>query len=108
MTRILLRQQLVREMERYAVLSYDEVQSLQTPAKYQHGSPEDDDFCQVDVRVLQRSISAAQEWIELLISVDDGVARGGKLSRLLHAVAPESGSLVFHRDGRIERFIRNA
>lgn len=107
MTRNALRQQLVREMEEYAVLSYDEVESLQTPVKVRRGTPGSEDFCQVDVRVLQRSKSDTEEWIELLVSVDDGVSGSGPLSRLLHAVSPESGSLVFHRDGRVERFLRD-
>lgn len=108
MTQNALRQQLVREMKKYAVLSYDEVESLRTPLKDQQGTPGSEDFYQVEVRVLQRSKSDTDEWIELLVSVDDGVSRGGRLSRLLRAVSPESASLVFHRDGRVERFLRDA
>jgi hypothetical protein len=108
MTRDALRQQLVREMEKYAALSYDEVESLDTPVKYYHGTPRHSDFYQVDVRVLQRFKSDTEQWTELLVSIDDGVSQGGRLSRLLHAVSPDSGSLVFHRDGRVERFLREA
>jgi hypothetical protein len=102
MTREELRKRLVDELARYARLSYGEVAALGKPITQDYGTPGRDDFYQITVRVLQTWRSGSEDWIELTVSVYDGVPHGGLMSRLLHIATPEVASLIFHRDGRIE------
>lgn len=100
------RERLNREMEKYASLSYEQADAL-SPQRHQDGAPGADEFCQIDVRVQQRVSTDAEQWVEVVVSIDDGTSGRGMLTRLLHATAPAFGSLVFHRDGRVERFFRD-
>jgi hypothetical protein len=108
MTREELRKHLVDEISMYrSLFSYDAVAALSGPLKHHFGNPGTSEFYQVDARVLQRWNRDNEDWIELLVSVDDGVPHGAVLGRMFNVIAPESGSLVFHRDGRIETVLRD-
>lgn len=108
MTHDELKRQLEAELGNYAArLNYDSASGLRSALVEQRNlaDPVDESFYQVDVRLLQKHKSATEDWVQILVAVDDGRPSGGLLSRLLHIVRPVSGALIFHRDGRIERFL---
>jgi hypothetical protein len=107
MTREELKKHLREEMDKYAEnLSYEKARGLRKPIVEQYGNADSDAFYQVDVRVLQSCKSGDEDWIEVSVSVDDGTPHGGRIARLLRAVTPETGAIVFHRDGRVEKMMR--
>lgn len=93
-------------MARYALMSYSEAAELKVSLPFSHGSPGSDDFYQGDVRFLQAGQSDGDRWVELVIAVSDGTPSEGWLGRLLGAVTPQTGSLLFHEDGRVEQLMR--
>jgi hypothetical protein len=79
--------------------------ALKTPIVEQRGmdSPDSGDFYQVDVRLLEVIASECEEYAHVTVSVDDGQGWGvGPLRVIMSEVA----SIIFHRDGRIERAFR--
>jgi hypothetical protein len=101
-----LKQRLQEEMRKYASLSFAEVSAISLPVKSSHGTPGSESFCQVDVRILQGQMSGQDRWVELIVSVDDGMPAPGILARAFSVVEPESGSVVIHEDGRVETFAK--
>jgi hypothetical protein len=99
-----LRQRLDEELRKCALLSFGEASAISRPRKSSHGKPGTDSFYQVDVRILQRHQSGSDRWVEVIISVDDGLPSEGLLGRFFGAIEPTCGSVVFHEDGRIETF----
>lgn len=106
MKREQLRERLVEEVERYATsLSYAAAVALRTPIVEQRGEGEHDSvsFYQVAVRLLEVITSEREDYAHVTVSVDDG--RGWGVGPL-RVVVSEVASIIFHRDGRVERAFR--
>lgn len=107
MTRKELKRRLVEEMDKYAKkLTYEEAAALAVPIAEQRGTiaPNSSGFYQVTVRLLEKVTLERDDYINLMVSVDDGRGPGIGPFRV---IAPETGSLIVHRDGRIEKCFRD-
>lgn len=103
MTRERLRDRLRVEVEKYAAaLSYDQALALNAPIVEQHGlaPPDNVDFCQVDVRLLETVRSETENYAHVIVAVNDG--RGPGIGPL-RIITNETAALVFHSNGRVEK-----
>ena len=92
-----LKQVVQTTLERLAKLSFAEAEAFVAPVQEHYGVPGMEDFCQVDIRLLERNVDETGEWLKLIVSVNDG--RG-----LLGIVRNVTGGLAVYRSGVTEIF----
>ena len=79
-------------VSKYSHVTFDEaIRFRDDPVADHHGTPGADDFCQVTVRLLENENSYRRPYV----TVDDGQGFLGVVKQL-------TGTVIVHRDGRIE------
>ncbi len=92
-----LRKVVQTTLERLANLSFAEAEAFVAPVQEHYGVPEMEDFCQIDIRLLERNVDETGEWLRLVVSANDG--RG-----VFGIVRNVTGGLAVYRNGANEIF----
>jgi hypothetical protein len=85
-----LREILLKEVDRWAQKSIDELRSAQYPVSYNNGK-KGQDYYQTKVIMLED----LPEYVHIGVAVDDGGIRA--------FILPPSTSFIVHADGRVEK-----
>ena len=92
-----LKQVVQATLERLANLSFAEAEAFVAPVQEHYGVPDMEDFCQVDIRLLEKNVDETGEWLKLIVSANDGKGIFGIVRNV-------TGGLAVYRSGVTEIF----
>jgi hypothetical protein len=92
-----LKQAVQTMLERLSKLTFSEAEAFVVPVQECHGNPGENDFYQIDVRLLERNSDRTGEWLKLIVSANDGTG-------ILGVVNNVTGGVAVYRNGSNEIF----
>jgi hypothetical protein len=95
MKRMVIRALLAEELMRLSKLTFEQALAFSSSFQKNQGTVGEDDFCQLDIRLLEQHTDETGTWLNIVVSANDGKGSLGLIPNV-------SGSVIFYENANSE------